>query len=298
MKAVIFPNLQKVNALSCARNVCDVLHQNEFEVLADPQHQALFYDKAFVRYIPFEEAVQSADFAFAIGGDGTILRCAKTLIGTGTKLLGINTGHLGFMASMEPSELYQIARLRSGDYRVSERMMLCGDLTDEQGHVFQHFHALNDIVMARQFARVIDFSVYRSEVLLGQYRADGSIFSTPTGSTAYALSAGGSVIEPEFSCIGFTLVCPHSLATRPILFSPESRLCVRLSPRTAHEVYISPDGETPVPFDPHHQLHIYRSAHIIRLVDLSGNTFFDSLNRKMTHSLKGNGCFDSSGGFL
>jgi NAD+ kinase len=298
VKAVIFPNLQKVNALSCARNLCDILYQNEFEVIADPQHQALFYDKSFVRYMPFELSAKEADFAFAIGGDGTILRCAKELIGSETKLLGINTGRLGFMASMEPSQLHEVSRLRTGDYRVSERMMLCGDLTDDKGYVFQHFNALNDIVLARQFARVIDFSVYRNKVLLGQYRADGAIFSTPTGSTAYALSAGGSVIEPEFSCIGFTLVCPHSLASRPILFSPESRLCVTLSKRDDGEVYISSDGETPVPMDLHQQLTIYRSEHTIKLVDLSGNTFFDSLNRKITHSLKGSGGLESSGGFI
>ena len=297
MKAVIFPNLKKVNALSCARSLCDVLHKNEFEVIADPQHQALFYDKSFVEYAPFDTAAKEADFAFAVGGDGTILRCAKVLIGSDTKLLGINTGRLGFMASMEPSQLADISRLNTGDYRVSERMMLCGELTDENGYVCQHFNALNDIVLARQFARVIDFSVYRNEVLLGQYRADGAIFSTPTGSTAYALSAGGSVIEPEFSCIGFTLVCPHSLASRPILFSPESRLCVKLSNRDDGKVYISSDGETPVPIDLHHQLAIYRSEHTIKLIDLSGNTFFDSLNRKITHSLKGS-CGTDGGGYI
>jgi NAD+ kinase len=288
LKAVIFPNLKKENALSCARSVCDILHENAFTVIADPQHQALFYDKSFVEYEPFSDAAPAVDFAIAIGGDGTILRCAKELIGAQTKLLGINTGRLGFMASMEPSQLHEIARLRTGDFRVSQRMLLCGDLTDARGNVSQHFTALNDIVLARQYARVLDFSVYRNEVLLGEYRADGAIFSTPTGSTAYALSAGGCVIEPEFSCIGFTLVCPHSLATRPILFSPESRLCVRLLPADSHAVYISSDGETPVPFEVHKQLTIYRSQHQIQLVDLSGNTFFDSLNRKMTHSLKGN----------
>lgn len=289
MKAVIFPNLQKVNALKCARDTCDALYGNDIEVIADPQHRALFYDKSFVKYIPFEESARNANFAVAVGGDGTILRCAKALIGSDTKLLGINTGTLGFMASIEPSQLHELSRLRTGDYRVSKRMMLCGDLTDEKGYVFQHFTALNDIVLGRQFARVIDFSVYRNEVLLGQYRADGAIFSTPTGSTAYALSAGGSVIEPEFSCIGFTLVCPHSLASRPILFSPESRLCVRLSVRDVNEVYISSDGETPVPFDAGSHLSIYRSEHSIQLVDMSGNTFFDSLNRKITHSLKDRG---------
>lgn len=296
MKAVIFPNLQKVNALSCARNVCDALYSNDFEVIADPQLKALFYDKSFVKYIPFEESVHDSDFAVAIGGDGTILRCAKALISSDTKLLGVNTGRLGFMASIEPSQIHELVRLKTGDYRVSKRMMLCGDLTDEKGYVFQHFTALNDIVIGRQFARVVDFSVYRNEVLLGQYRADGAIFSTPTGSTAYALSAGGSVIEPEFSCIGFTLVCPHSLASRPILFSPESKLCVRLSVRDEGEIYITSDGEVPIPFDASSHLNIYRSEHTIQLVDMSGNTFFDSLNRKITHSLKGIVGYDGSGG--
>ncbi len=298
MKAVIFPNLQKVNALSCARNVCDTLNSNGFEVISDPQLRALFYDKLFLQYAPFEESVKEADFAVAIGGDGTILRCAKALIGYEAKLLGINTGRLGFMASIEPAQLHELARLKTGDYRVSKRMMLCGDLTDEKGYTFQHFTALNDIVLGRQFARVVDFSVYRNEVLLGKYRADGAIFSTPTGSTAYALSAGGCVIEPEFSCIGFTLVCPHSLASRPILFSPESRLCVRLSVHDGSDVYISSDGETPVPFDSESHLTIYRSEHTIKLVDMSGNTFFDSLNRKITHSLKESGSPESSGGFI
>ncbi len=296
MKAVIFPNLQKANALSCARDVCDVLYKNNFEVVADPILQALFYDKPFVNYVPFKQATRECDFAFAIGGDGTILRCAKSLIDTDTKLLGVNTGRLGFMASLEPMQLNELSRLSTGDYRVSERMMLCGEITDENGYVLHKFDALNDIVLARQFARVIDFSVYRNEVLLGKYRADGAIFSTPTGSTAYALSAGGSVIEPEFSCIGFTLVCPHSLASRPILFSPESKLCMRLMERDDGDIYISSDGETPVPFDVHHQLTIYRSEHTIKLVDLSGNTFFDSLNRKITHSLKGDGIVEGGGG--
>lgn len=85
-----------------------------------------------------------------------------------------------------------------------------------------------NITIARQYAHVVDFQVYRNEALLGEYRADGVLFSTPTGSTAYALSAGGPIIEPEFSCIEMTLICPHSLSARPILFSPESRLRVML----------------------------------------------------------------------
>ena len=204
MKAVVFPNLKKDPALSCAREVCDVLHACNITPIADPELRALFFDKSFVQYQPLLEAVQEAEFAIAIGGDGTILRCASHLIHTNTKLLGINTGRLGFMAALEPSQIQEIARLRTGDYRVSSRMLLCGDLLDLHGHVVQHCTALNDITIARQYAHVVDFSVYRNDVLLGEYRADGVLFSTPTGSTAYALSAGGPIIEPEFSCIEMT----------------------------------------------------------------------------------------------
>ena len=164
MKAVVFPNLKKELALSCAREVCDVLQACNITPIADPELRALFFDKSFVQYQPLLEAVQEAEFAIAIGGDGTILRCASHLIHTNTKLLGINTGRLGFMAALEPSQIQEIARLRTGDYRVSSRMLLCGDLLDLHGHVVQHCTALNDITIARQYAHVVDFSVYRNDV--------------------------------------------------------------------------------------------------------------------------------------
>ncbi|MDO4155995.1 MAG: NAD(+)/NADH kinase [Oscillospiraceae bacterium] len=287
MKAVIFPNLKKDTALSCAREVCDVLYSCGMTPVADPELRALFFDKAFVQYAPLAEAVQEVEFAIAIGGDGTILRCASHLIHTETQLLGINTGRLGFMAALEPHQIQEIVRLQTGDYRVSKRMLLCGDLVDLHGHVVQHCTALNDITIARQYAHVVDFQVYRNEVLLGEYRADGVLFSTPTGSTAYALSAGGPIIEPEFSCLEMTLICPHSLAARPILFSPESHLRVMLQLQDIRDVYISADGAPPIGLDAYHMLEIYRSPHEISLIDMSGNTFFDSLNRKMMQSLKG-----------
>lgn len=287
MKAVIFPNLKKDTALSCAREVCDVLYRCGMTPIADPELRVLFFDKAFVQYVPFEKAVQDAEFAIAIGGDGTILRCANYLIHTETQLLGINTGRLGFMAALESHQIQEIARLQTGDYRVSKRMMLCGDLVDLHGCVVQHCTALNDITIARKYAHVVDFQVYRNETLLGEYRADGVLFSTPTGSTAYALSAGGPIIEPEFSCLEMTLICPHFLSARPILFSPESRLRVMLQLQDVRDVYISADGASPIGLDAYHMLEIYRSPHEISLIDMSGNTFFDSLNRKMMQSLKG-----------
>lgn len=149
---------------------------------ADPRCLGLLKDMDFVCYAPFLEAIQDADVAVAIGGDGTILHCARHVVGTSAKLLGINTGRLGFLASMEPDQIGEIARLQTGDYRVSKRMLLRGKVLDKTGTCLRELTALNDIVISRNFSRVIEFTVSRNNVVLGEYRADGVIFSTPTGS--------------------------------------------------------------------------------------------------------------------
>ena len=192
----------------------------------------------------------------------------------------------GFLASMEPDQIGEIARLQTGDYRVSKRMLLRGKVLDKTGTCLRELTALNDIVISRNFSRVIEFTVSRNNVVLGEYRADGVIFSTPTGSTAYALSAGGPIIEPEFSCIEMNLICPHSLSARPILFSPHNDLQVSLRVREEYDAYFCADGEKPEPFPEGRVMEISGSDQSLEILDLSGNTFFDSLSRKLMQSLK------------
>ncbi len=289
MKVVIFPHLQRGNAPETAKKVSLALHQNGMEVWTDASCRTLFHELPFVHYAPFSEAVQDAEIAVAIGGDGTMLHCARHLVGTKAKLLGINTGRLGFLASMEPDQMDQIARLAAGDYRVSERMLLHGVLRNAAGEACEDFTALNDIVISRNYSRVIDLMVSRNGEILGQYRADGVIFSTPTGSTAYALSAGGPIIEPEFACVEMTLICPHAMAARPILFSPHNELEVTCQVRGEHDVRLCADGEHSISFPSHHTLEISGSEQTIQMLDLSGNTFFDSLSRKLMQPLKDSG---------
>ena len=181
MKVVLFHHLQNKSAASVAQDVCNALYRNGIAVWADPCCRKLLSGLPFVCYAPFLEAVQSADVAIAIGGDGTILHCARHVVGTKAMLLGINTGRLGFLASMEPDQIGEVARLQTGDYRVSRRMLLKGRLLQPDGTCKREFLALNDIVISRNFSRVIEFTVSRNNVVLGNYRADGLIFSTPTG---------------------------------------------------------------------------------------------------------------------
>ena len=262
MKVVLFHHLQNKSAASVAQDVCNALYRNGIAVWADPCCRELLSGLPFVCYAPFLEAVQSADIAIAIGGDGTILHCARHVVGTKAMLLGINTGRLGFLASMEPDQIGEVARLQTGDYRVSRRMLLKGRLLQPDGTCKREFLALNDIVISRNFSRVIEFTVSRNNVVLGNYRADGLIFSTPTGSTAYALSA------------------------RPILFSPHNELQVSCRVREDHDVYLCADGEKPVEFREEETLEISGASEMLGILDLSGNTFFDSLSRKLMQSLK------------
>ncbi len=286
MKVVLFPHLQSGCAADVARRVCHALYRNRLNVWADPKSRSFLQEMPFLQFAPFDVAVLDADVAIAIGGDGTMLHCARHLVGTSAKLLGINTGRLGFLASMEPDQIGEVARLQTGDYRVSSRMLIQGRLLDASGDCVRCFTALNDIAISRNFSRVVDFTVSRHHAALGNYRADGLIFSTPTGSTAYALSAGGPIIEPEISCIEMTLICPHSLSARPMLFSPENPIQVSCQVRGEQDVYLCIDGEKPQEFPVGHTLEIRGAKKKLEILDLSGNTFFDSLSRKLMQPLK------------
>lgn len=284
MKAVLYPNFQKKNALNCAMEVCDVLNRSGIQVSISAEYMYEFGEKSFVLFEDINEAVRTSDIVIAIGGDGTILRCAKFLIGTDTKLLGINTGTLGFMAGLEADELDKLSQLKTGEYDVSERMTIDVVIHEKDGDTV--FTALNEVSARSGSFRISDFEVYSDGYLIGKYRADGVLFSTPSGSTAYALSAGGPVIEPDLECIEMTLICPHSLFSRATLFSAHRKL--KLMDRTAGEdsIVISVDGELNKRIGENESIEIMRGRNNLKFVNLVGNSFHESLCRKMCKPIK------------
>jgi NAD+ kinase len=285
MKAALYPNFQKKNALACAREVCDVLNDAGVELTVSSKFRDDFADKKFVQFEEISESAETADIVLAIGGDGTILRCAKFLIGKETKLLGINTGTLGFMAGLEADQLDKLPLLTTGDYEVSQRMTL--DVTFRENGREVVYTALNDVAARSGSFHISDFEVFSDGYLVGKHRADGVLFSTPSGSTAYALSAGGPVIEPDLKCIEMTLICPHSLFSRATLFSSHRRL--RLLNTTAREgdcLIVSVDGEQDIRLAEGESIEICRGRNNINFVDLIGNSFHESLCRKMCKPIK------------
>lgn len=285
MKAALYPNFQKPNALRCAREACDVLASCGVEVSVSGDFRKDFADKPHVSFEDIGRAAETADVVLAIGGDGTILRCAKLLIGTDTKLLGINTGTLGFMAGLEADQLDKLSLLTTGEYEISKRMTLDVSFRSKDGEIITAT-ALNEISARSGSFRICDFEVCSDDYLVGRYRADGVLFSTPSGSTAYALSAGGPVIEPDLECIEMTLICPHSLFSRTTLFSSGRRL--RMTDTTSREdcMVINVDGEHFASIGENESVEICRGKNDIGFINLIGNSFHESLCRKLCRPIK------------
>lgn len=285
MKAVLYPNFQKKNALKCAREACDVLISADIEVSVSDEFHKEFADKPGVVFEDIVTSVKNADVVIAIGGDGTILRCARFLVGTDTKLLGINTGTLGFMAGLEAFQLDRLKLLKTGKYEISERMTL--DVKVIKNGVSTLYTALNDVSAKSDSFKICDFEVYADDYLIGKYRADGVLFSTPSGSTAYALSAGGPIIEPDLKCIEMTLICPHSLFSRATLFSPNRQL--KITDRTSgedHYMIVSIDGASDLKLRNGESIEICKGKNKIRFINLIGNSFHESLCTKMMRPIK------------
>lgn len=294
MKCVIYPNLQKRAAGKTTLHVCETLRPLGTECCLTASLAAHFPALAGqVTFLPAESLFADADFAIAIGGDGTILQCARRILEYAAahhtepvKLVGINTGTLGFLAAFEADELHMLSRLQSGDYAISRRMLLqttlCGGGSDGLT-----CHALNDIYASRLNGRICDFAVSVDDKQIGIYRADGIIFSTPTGSSAYALSAGGPVMEPELQLIEMNLICPHSLFARPMLFSPQRRIRVTCRNADGEGLNVHVDGSETAVLRDLQSFTVTQSPVAMPFVDCKGHAFYDALNGKLMQPLKG-----------
>ena len=220
------------------------------------------------------------DCALVIGGDGTLIGVAR-LLEKEVPILGINMGTLGYLTEVEVDRIEEsLDQILSGHYMIEDRMMLDGVFEDGTENV-----ALNDIVLSRKGnLRIIHFNVYVNGTLLNSYEADGIVISTPTGSTAYNLSAGGPIVEPTASLMVITPICSHALNASSIVLSAEDEVQIEIGEGrrgTDEEVYISFDGTDPREIATGQTVTIRRSAMITKLMKLSKVSFLEILRRKM-----------------
>lgn len=280
MKIIIMPNLSKKNAQFHTTRIIDKLHEFGAEVLMKSAFHEYFHDCGVIFYEDFPKMMQDCDAVIAVGGDGTIIHCARHAAEAKKPILGINVGRLGFVAGLETDELDTLKKLVDGDYMIENRMMLEVKLEDE-GKI-KSYCALNDAVLARgALSRILDLKVNFNDKNVCDYRADGLIVSTPTGSTAYSLSAGGPVIDPSMNCILLSPICPHSLLTRSVVFGPDARLSVQASSNYDSEIFLTIDGETSIKITDHQNIEFYRSNQIARIIKLKQDNFYEVVNEKL-----------------
>lgn len=227
-----------------------------------------------------ESVPEDADCAIVIGGDGTLIEVAR-ILKSEIPILGINMGTLGYLTEVDPPRLEEaLAQILQGDYCIEDRMMLEGHFQGMKPDV-----ALNDIVISRKGnLRVIHFDLYVNGSLLNSYEADGMIISTPTGSTAYNLSAGGPVVEPTASLIVLTPICSHALNTSSIVLSADDEIVVQIGMGRngrEEEVFATFDGADVVEMRTGDRILVRRSEHVTKLMKLSKVSFLEIMRRKM-----------------
>ena len=279
----VIPNLTKKDAFSTTLQVLSRLKKLSVQALMTKHYQSHFQSSDIIFCDTVETLCQSADMVLTIGGDGTILHAALHASFFHKPLLGINTGTLGFAAELETDELDMLSRLVSGDYTIEKRMMLHIEHHTAKGK--REFRAMNDAVISRgSLSRLIDIDVSLAPErgYICSYRADGLIISTPTGSSAYSLAAGGPVVEPTMKCILMTPVCSHSLFARPVVFSHHSELSVSASCDDETEVYLTIDGAITVTVQKEDTILISTAQTETEFIKLKDRTFYKILNDKFT----------------
>lgn len=272
MNVAVIPNYQTEEGGRALEQVCAALKARVIP-FCTPQ------DKAFPPQ-DIDDCLAVCDVVIALGGDGTIIHCAKRAAAYGKPVLGINSGRLGFMAGLELNELDQLGRLLSGEYEVEHRMLLDVTVHSDEGEV--HSRALNEAVVSRgALSRMVEISVENNGAPVAAYQADGVIVATPTGSTAYSLSAGGPMVDPALDCLLLTPICPHSLHTRPYLFHKDAQLTLTPGHRKGVPVFVTVDGEEAIPVSENGTVEVSRSEVTAALIRMKQLSFYETLGQKL-----------------
>ncbi len=278
MKILICPCEDKKQSFEILPEVINVLAESGATPMLHQSVRGRYGDERAV-YIG-DHVMDKCDMVLTIGGDGMMLKWGKKAACAGKPLVGINTGRLGFMTAVDSTETDRLKALCSGSYTLSRRMMLDASLSSDKSG--KPFMALNDIVMYKNSrSKLPEFNVKINGITVSKLRADGLIFSTPTGSTAYALSAGGPIIEPSVECIQMTPLCAHTLLNRPMIFGGNDTVTVTFSRYEGSKVNISVDGGEEISFSPADELTIKRSGTFLDIVGIGENSFYNAVSSKL-----------------
>ena len=234
-----------------------------------------------VETLDHEELVRSVDLIVVLGGDGTMIATARMIGDVGTPVLGVNFGTLGYLAEFNVEDMTSaLDAVLAGDYTLDQRLMLSAQV-HRGGEKLLHERVLNDVVISKSaLARIIEIETWVDKKFVNCFRADGLIISTPTGSTAYNLSAGGPVIYPSMSAIVITPICPHTLSNRPLVVSDDVELELLLKTHK-EEVALTLDGQVGMPLEYEDCVAVRKSATTFNLIQAHTRNYFDVLRNKL-----------------
>jgi NAD+ kinase len=280
MKVGIVANTHKAKAFSAINIFADLLQQRNVPIIYADDLRKLLSLPANQHTAPVSKIAQECSVVVAFGGDGTILATAKHVGPFGVPILGVNIGTLGFLAEVTVEELETtIDDLLSNKYSIVERMVFRVDV--ERDYLKKTYYAVNDVVLDKGLSsRLIFIDTKVDGVLLNSYRSDGLIVATPTGSTAYSMSAGGPLVVPDLHAFIVTPICPHSLTVRPIVLSDDS--VVELSIRKeAEPVQVNIDGQNRYKLLFNETVRISKADYILRWISIGKGDFFHILRTKL-----------------
>ena len=276
---LLIPNLSKANAVSVTENTAQLLLSFHAEIVfCDELYEHFSHLDA--RFLQQDEAFTQCDVVVTIGGDGTMLHAARKLLGYDKPLLGINLGRVGFLATCEANEPAKLQRLVNGEYSLDKRMLLEVNVSGK--NTFRQT-ALNDIVIAKSsMPQTVNIDVYCDDILVNHYQGDGVVIATPTGSTAYSLSAGGPILDAHISGIVVTPICAHSLSSPPMVFSSLRKLQIAVSsPTDDVPVQLSCDGRREEKISCKDSIKISLSKQYVSLICFNEADQFEAIDKKL-----------------
>ena len=230
-------------------------------------------------YSSVEKEAEDAFMAIAFGGDGTILRTARAVGGYAVPILAVNMGNIGFMAELDPEDLHRIKDIFNGSYRINRRIMIDAKLYRDGELIYSDF-ALNDVVI-KGVTKVIDLEVSGDGQPIYHFSGDGAVIATPTGSTAYSMSAGGPIVEPDADNIIITPICAHALLARSFVLSPERKVSILVGSERTNAAYMSVDGREAIDVSPGDIVNVCVSDRVTKLVQLSNKSFYRKVYEKL-----------------
>lgn len=279
---VVKPNQPEALKTTC--HLVEWLNARKIKLVGTPEldHEKIERETlCAIEIVEQEKLAASVDMIIVLGGDGTMIATSRMMGDYDVPVLGINYGTLGYLAEFRVEEMYEaLESILTGDFRVDTRVRLAVDLYRGE-EMLMHSRALNDVVINKSaLARIIEIEARMDGHLISGFRADGLIVSTPTGSTAYNLSAGGPVVYPSMNALVITPICPFTLSDRPIVVPDDALIELRLrTPK--EEVVLTLDGQVGVPIEPEHRVLIRKSRTTFKIVQPTNRNYFEVLREKL-----------------